>query len=88
VLAFSSFTPFAADVRRTLDERGLDVPMVARTHGNHWDPTGLYRLERHRNLRWADLGNVVAADRVLAPSAYMRDTILANVAAVIGEVAR
>ncbi|MDQ3741733.1 MAG: glycosyltransferase family 4 protein [Actinomycetota bacterium] len=81
VLVFSSFTPFAADVRRTLDEHGLDVPLVAWTHGSHWDPTDLYRLDRHRHLRWADLGNLLAADRVLAPSEYMRDTILANVAA-------
>lgn len=87
VLVFSSFTPFAADVRRTLDERGLDVPMVAWTHGSHWDPTDLYRLERHRHLRWADLGNLLAADRVLAPSEYMRDTILANVAAAAPEAA-
>jgi len=87
VLAFSSFTPFAADVRRTLDERGLDVPLVAWTHGSHWDPTDLYRLERHRHLRWADLGSLLAADRVLAPSEYMRDTILANVASAAPEAA-
>jgi glycosyltransferase involved in cell wall biosynthesis len=52
-----------------------------------WDPTDLYRLERHRYLRWADLGNLLAADRVLAPSAYIRDTILANVADAAPEAA-
>lgn len=81
VLAFHAFWPFTADLRRILDDTA-PCPLVTYTHGSHWDPTDLFRTERYPHLRWADLGNLLAADRVLAVSRYMRDTILHNIRAV------
>lgn len=87
VLSFHAFSPFAADVRRMLDDLHIQVPFVAYTHGSHWDPTDLFRSERYPSLRWADLGNLLAADRVLTPSEYLRETISANVARVCRDAA-
>jgi len=81
LLAFHAFWPFCADLRRILDDNGRRCPLVAYTHGSHWDPTDLFRYERYPALRWADLGNLLAADRVLVVSRYMRDTLVDTVRA-------
>ena len=86
VLAFHAFWPFTADLRRVLDD-SVPLPLVTFTHGSHWDPTDLFRFDRYPALRWADLGNLLAADRVLVVSRYMRDTILRHVAEASGAAA-
>jgi hypothetical protein len=58
VLAFHAFWPFAADLRRVLDD-SVPRPLVTYTHGSHWDETDLFRFERYPDLRWADLGNLL-----------------------------
>jgi glycosyltransferase involved in cell wall biosynthesis len=81
VLAFHAFWPFTMDLRRIMDDTGYGGPLVTYTHGSHWDPTDLFRTERYPRMAWADLGNLLCADRVLTVSAWMADTILANVGA-------
>ena len=81
VLAFHAFWPFTMDLRRIMDDIGYGGPLVTYTHGSHWDPTDLFRSERYPRLAWADLGNLLCADRVLAVSEWMAGTILANVRA-------
>ncbi|SES29055.1 Glycosyltransferase involved in cell wall bisynthesis [Streptomyces sp. yr375] len=55
------------------------LPLVTYTHATHWDPTDLFRVERYPRLRWADLGNLLAADRVLLVSEYLHRTLLTSV---------
>jgi glycosyltransferase involved in cell wall biosynthesis len=74
VLQFHAFWPFTADLRRVLDD-STPRPLVTYTHGTHWDPTDTFRTERYPALRWADLGNLAAADRVLLVSRHLRGTI-------------
>ena len=81
VLAFHAFWPFTMDLRRIMDDVRYGGPLVTYTHGSHWDPTDLFRTERYPRLAWADLGNLLCADRVLTVSEWMADTILANVGA-------
>ncbi|WP_283137449.1 hypothetical protein [Rhizohabitans arisaemae] len=81
VLAFHAFWPFTADLRWVLDDTAA-LPLVTYTHGSHWDETDLFRFEHYPELRWADLGNLMAADRVLTVSDYMRSTILGGVRSV------
>ncbi|MEV0974341.1 glycosyltransferase family 4 protein [Microtetraspora glauca] len=81
VLAFHALWPFTADLRWVLDDT-RSLPLVTYTHGSHWDETDLFRFEHYPNLRWADLGNLMAADRVLVVSDYMRRTILGGVSSV------
>ncbi|GAA2097438.1 glycosyltransferase family 4 protein [Actinomadura alba] len=81
VLAFHAFWPFTADLRRVLDD-SVPRPLVTYTHGSHWDESDLFRFERYPGLRWADLGNLLAADRVLVVSRYLRDVLVRNVHAV------
>ena len=88
VLAFHAFWPFAADLRRILDDSGVAPALVGYTHGSHWDPSDLFRFERYPQLRWADLGNLLALDRVLVVSEWMRGTLLHNVSAASEEAAR
>lgn len=87
VLAFHALWPFTADLRMVLDDN-VRLPLVTYTHGSHWDETDLFRFEHYPRLRWADLGNLLAADRVLVVSEYMRRTILATVAKASAEAAR
>jgi glycosyltransferase involved in cell wall biosynthesis len=83
VLAFHAFWPFTADLRRVLDDSVPgSLPLVTYTHGSHWDETDLFRHQRYPSLRWADLGNLLAADRVLVVSRYLRDVLVRNVRAV------
>jgi glycosyltransferase involved in cell wall biosynthesis len=78
VLAFHALWPFTAVLRQVLDDT-VPLPLVTYTHGSHWDDTDLFRFERYPALRWADLGNIMAADRVLVVSDHMRRTILRSV---------
>jgi glycosyltransferase involved in cell wall biosynthesis len=86
ILAFHAFWPFTADLRRILDD-STPHPLVTYTHGSHWDKTDSFRFERYPRLRWADLGNLLAADRVLVVSHYMRTTLLAAVGEVSAALA-
>jgi glycosyltransferase involved in cell wall biosynthesis len=79
VLAFHAFWPFTMDLRRIMDDAGYRGPLVTYTHGSHWDPTDLFRFERYPRMAWADLGNLLCADRVLAVSDWMASTMLASV---------
>ncbi len=81
VLAFHAFWPFTMELRRIMDDTGYGGPLVTYTHGSHWDPSDLFRFERYPRLAWADLGNLLSADRVLVASEWMADTILTNVRA-------
>jgi glycosyltransferase involved in cell wall biosynthesis len=85
VLAFHAFWPFTADLRRILDDARLTLPLVTFTHGSHWDETDLFRHENYPLLRWADLGNLLAADRVLVVSEWMRDILLTRTRAASPE---
>lgn len=87
VLAFHAFWPFAADLRRVLDDSSVAPALVGYTHGSHWDPSDLFRYERYPDLRWADLGNLLALDRILVVSEWMRDTLRRNVKAASEEAA-
>ncbi|MBX6390938.1 MAG: hypothetical protein IRZ08_18440 [Frankia sp.] len=86
VLAFHAFWPFTADLRRILDEGG-SRPLVTYTHGSHWDRTDTFRAERYPRLRWADLGNLMAADRVLVVSDHLREVLLREVGSVSAQAA-
>lgn len=79
VLAFHAMWPFTSDLRRILDEHRLRVPLVTYTHGSHWDETDVYRWSHTPKLAWADLGNLLAADRVLVVSDAFRRTLLGSV---------
>ncbi|MEO3812103.1 glycosyltransferase family 4 protein [Sphaerisporangium sp. B11E5] len=81
VLAFHAFWPFTVELRRVMDDAGFGGPLVTYTHGSHWDPTDLFRFERYPRLAWADLGNLMCADRVLVVSEWMAATIAAEVRA-------
>ncbi|MFC6086163.1 glycosyltransferase family 4 protein [Sphaerisporangium aureirubrum] len=81
VLAFHAFWPFTVELRRIMDDAGYGGPLVTYTHGSHWDPTDLFRFERYPRLAWADLGNLLCADRVLVVSEWMLGTVLAQVRA-------
>lgn len=81
VLSFHAFWPFTAELRRVLDD-SVRLPLVTYTHGSHWDESDLFRFERYPSLRWADLGNLLAADRVLLVSRHLRDVLVRQVRAV------
>lgn len=80
VLAFHAPWPFTADLRRILDDTRPTISLATYTHGSHWDETDQVRHENYPLLRWADLGNLLAADRVLVVSDWMRNTMLSRVA--------
>jgi hypothetical protein len=80
ILAFHSFAAFPAEIKRILLEIGIQVPLVAYTHGSHWDPSDTVRLESYPGLELLDLANLSCLDRVLFDSEFIRDTVLANVA--------
>jgi hypothetical protein len=79
ILMFHAFWPFAAEIRRLLDDLGVSVALVGYTHGSNWDRTDLFRQARYPRLRWLDLGNLLALDRVLADSDHMRDVLVSAV---------
>ena len=87
VLAFHAFWPFTSDLRRIMADQDRHCPLITYTHGSHWDPTDLFRFERYPELRWSDLGNLLAADRVLTVSTYMSQTLVRTVRSVSREAA-
>jgi hypothetical protein len=82
ILMFHAFWPFAAEIRRLLDDLGVSIALVGYTHGSNWDKTDLFRQARYPRLRWLDLGNLLALDRVLADSDYMCDVLVSAVMTV------
>ncbi|MBB6476380.1 glycosyltransferase involved in cell wall biosynthesis [Sphaerisporangium rubeum] len=81
VLAFHAFWPFTVELRRVMDDAGYGGPLVTYTHGSHWDRTDLFRFERYPRLAWADLGNLMCADRVLVVSRWMAAALTTEVSA-------
>lgn len=79
ILSFHSFWPFAADLRRILDDSGVHPVFVGYTHGSHWDPSDLFRHDNYPSLRWADLGNLLSLDRILVVSDWMQATLSRNI---------
>lgn len=80
ILAFHSFAAFPTEVKRILLELDIQVPIVAYTHGSHWDPSDKVRHESYPGLEILDLANLSCLDRVLFDSQFICDTLLANVA--------
>jgi glycosyltransferase involved in cell wall biosynthesis len=87
IFIFHIFSTFPAVVRRMIQDLGVDIPIVGYTHGSHWDPTDLYRSERHPGLKFADLGNLEALDALFVASIYMRDVLIDNIKQISPEVA-
>ena len=79
IFVFHSSGNFPAEIRRILLDLGLAVRMVGYTHGSHWDPTDLVRLERYPGLEILDLANLTALDRVLFDSEYARRTVIEGI---------
>jgi glycosyltransferase involved in cell wall biosynthesis len=87
IFIFHIFSTFPAVVRKAIQDLGADIPIVGYTHGSHWDPTDLYRFQRHPGLKFADLGNLEALDALFVASVYMRDVLVDNIKQVSPEVA-
>jgi glycosyltransferase involved in cell wall biosynthesis len=87
IFIFHVFSTFPAVVRKAIQDLGIDIPIVGYTHGSHWDPTDLYRDERHPGLKFADLGNLEALDALFVTSIYMRDVLIENIKLVSPEAA-
>ena len=87
VFCFHSFQVFPAEIRRTLLDLDLRIPLIGYTHGSHWDPTDLFRYDRYPGLEFADLGNLYAMDRVLVTSRYMSKTLQDNIGALNSDLA-
>src|SRR6266849_1325533 len=87
VFCFHSFQVFPAEIRRTLLDLDLRIPLIGYTHGSHWDPTDLFRYDRYPGLEFADLGNLYAMDRVLVTSRYMKQTLHYNIEALNSDLA-
>lgn len=58
---------------------GRVVPVVAYTHGSHWDPTDTVRSVSYPRLELADLANLHVLDRLLLVSEYMRTTLRSTI---------
>ncbi len=87
VFCFHAFQAFPAEIRRTLLDLDLRIPLIGYTHGSHWDPTDLFRYDRYPGLEFADLGNLYAMDRVLVTSRYMRKALQDNIGALNSDLA-
>lgn len=80
IFVFHAFVVSPAEIRRLLFDMGLCIPIVGYTHGSHWDDTDTFRTERYPGLEMLDLANLLAMDRVLVGSAYLRRTLYDSVA--------
>jgi glycosyltransferase involved in cell wall biosynthesis len=87
VFCFHAFQAFPAEIRRTLLDLNLRIPLIGYTHGSHWDLTDLFRHDRYPGLEFADLGNLYAMDRILVTSQYMRQTLHDNIGALNADLA-
>jgi len=88
IFIFHSFQHFPAEVRRILFDLKSPLPIVGYSHGSHWDPSDIFRTIHYPGMEVADLANLLCLDRVLLPSHYLRQVILANVGRWQPEVAR
>ena len=79
VFVFHSFRAWPTQIRHMLLELGRSTPIVGYTHGSHWDPSDYVRTQFYPGLEMADLANLVAMDRVLLVSEYMRETLHRNI---------
>lgn len=79
IFVFHAFVVSTAEIRRMLFDLGLNIPIVGYTHGSHWDHTDTFRADRYPGLEFLDLANLVAMDRVLVGSAYLRQTLAESV---------
>lgn len=75
VFVFHSFRAWPTQIRHMLLELQQSVSIVGYTHGSHWDPSDYVRTQFYTGLEMADLANLVAMDRVLLVSEYMRETL-------------
>jgi glycosyltransferase involved in cell wall biosynthesis len=79
ILLFHSFSHFAAELRRSLFDLGLNTPIATFAHGSHWDVTDRFRAQHYPGLELAELANFTSVDRLYCPSKYMRRTIFASI---------
>ncbi|GAA1757327.1 glycosyltransferase family 4 protein [Kocuria aegyptia] len=82
VFVFHSFRTWPTQIRHLLLELGKNIPIVGYTHGSHWDPSDYVRTRFYPGLEMADLANLIAMDRVLLVSEYMRETLHHNISAL------
>jgi glycosyltransferase involved in cell wall biosynthesis len=88
IFVFHAFVVSPAEIRRLLFDLGLRIPIVGYTHGSHWDETDTFRTEAYPGLELLDLANLLAMDRVLVVSAYLRQTLADSVGRLNPSVAR
>ncbi len=88
VFVFHSFSAFPVEIRRILLELGSMIPIIGYTHGSHWDPSDLVRLQHYPGLEMLDLANLLALDRILFDSEFMKRTVTGNIENLNAEVAR
>lgn len=81
IFMFHAFTAFPVEIRRMLLDLHLTIPIIGYTHGSHWDPSDTYRSATYPGLELADLANLVALDRLLLVSDYLRDTLRETIGA-------
>src|ERR1700694_4481544 len=79
IFLFHAFSAFPVEIRRILLELGCSVPMIGYTHGSHWDPSDSLRSEHYPGLEMLDLANLLALDRILFDSHFMKNTVIENV---------
>ncbi|MGP3915193.1 glycosyltransferase [Nonomuraea sp. 10N515B] len=88
IFVFHSFSAFPAEIRRIMLELGTPVPMIGYTHGSHWDPSDSFRRNLYPELEMLDLANLLALDRILFGSDFIKTAVLDNVAGLNHEVAQ
>jgi glycosyltransferase involved in cell wall biosynthesis len=88
VFSFHAFSTFPVEIRRMLLDLGLELPLVGYTHGSHWDPTDLYRIEAYPRMEVLDLANLHVLDRVLLVSEYLRETLHRTISAFNAPLAK
>jgi glycosyltransferase involved in cell wall biosynthesis len=80
IFIFHAHHQFPSEVRRVLCVRGRPTfPVIGYTHGSHFDPSDTFRTDNYPGMRAADLGNLLALDRVCVVSEYFRAVLLENV---------
>ncbi|MFF5114992.1 glycosyltransferase [Streptosporangium sp. NPDC000509] len=88
IFVFHSFSAFPTEIRRIMIELGIQVPMIGYTHGSHWDPSDSFRRNLYPQLEMLDLANLMALDRILFGSDFIKTTILDNVGSLNHGIAR
>ena len=88
IFVFHAFVVSPAEIRRLLFDLGLRIPIVGYTHGSHWDETDTFRTQTYPGLELLDLANLLAMDRVLVVSTYLRQTLTDSVGRLNLELGR